>query len=229
MNKGIGVSPGVVVGAAYRVESVLGSGEPQTLDGAAQVAAEIARFDRAVEETTAELEVFIERIALELGAPIIRVWAGTTGSAVADDDARWRVVADLRRVAEQAAKVGVRVATEFHGGTLTDTNASTNRLLVEVDQPNLFTYWQPLLDQSDDEGVAGLRLLAPRLTHLHVYQWRTVKERRPLAEGAERWRKFLAAAAAIPGDRYAMLEFVAGDAPENFLRDAATLRAWLTA
>lgn len=68
MHKGIGVSPGVVVGVAYRVESVLGSGEPRTLDDPARVPAEVARFDRAVEEATAELETFIERVALELGA-----------------------------------------------------------------------------------------------------------------------------------------------------------------
>ena len=69
MHKGIGVSPGVVVGVAYRVESVLGSGEPQTLDSAAKVPDEVARFDRAVEATTAELETFVQRIALELGTP----------------------------------------------------------------------------------------------------------------------------------------------------------------
>ena len=42
MHKGIAVSPGVVVGVAYRVESVFGSIEPQTLDGPGQVPAEIA-------------------------------------------------------------------------------------------------------------------------------------------------------------------------------------------
>ncbi|WP_165068575.1 phosphoenolpyruvate--protein phosphotransferase [Paludisphaera rhizosphaerae] len=69
MLKGIGVSPGVVVGVAYRVESVLGAGEPQSLESAAMVPGEIARFDRAVEETTVELETFVQRIALELGTP----------------------------------------------------------------------------------------------------------------------------------------------------------------
>jgi sugar phosphate isomerase/epimerase len=167
--------------------------------------------------------------ALELGAPVIRVWAGTAGSAEMEDEARWRVAADLRRIAELAARAGVRVAVEFHGGTLTDSNESTHRLLLQADQPNLFTYWQPLLDMTDEACVEGLRQLAPRLAHLHVYQWRTVQDRRPLAEGAERWRSFLQAAAAAPGDRHAMLEFVADDAPENFLSDAATLRGWLKA
>ena len=51
--------------------------------------------------------------------------------------------------------------------------------------------------------------------------------RLPLADGAERWREFLAIAAGATGDRYAMLEFVERDAPECFLRDAATLKSWL--
>lgn len=165
--------------------------------------------------------------ALELGAPIIRVWAGTAGSAVSTEDARWQVVADLRRVAEQAAKAGVHIATEFHGGTLADTNASTNQLLLEVDHPNLYTYWQPLTGMSDETCLQALEQLAPRLAHLHVFHWRTPQERYALADGAARWRKFLAAAWQVPGDRGAMLEFVQEDRPENFLRDAATLREWL--
>ena len=44
MRKGIGVSPGVVVGVAHRVESVLGSIEQQTLDSPSLVAG----GDRAV-------------------------------------------------------------------------------------------------------------------------------------------------------------------------------------
>ena len=44
MHKGIGVSPGVVVGVAHRVESVLGSIEPKTLDSPGQIPAEIALF-----------------------------------------------------------------------------------------------------------------------------------------------------------------------------------------
>ncbi|WP_165243641.1 phosphoenolpyruvate--protein phosphotransferase [Paludisphaera soli] len=74
MHKGIGVSPGVVVGVAYRVESVLGSGEPQTLDDPARIPDEIARFDRAVEDTAAELETFVQRIALELGTPAAEIF-----------------------------------------------------------------------------------------------------------------------------------------------------------
>jgi phosphotransferase system enzyme I (PtsI) len=67
MHKGIGVSPGVVVGVVYRVESVLGPSEPKTLDSPSHVPAEIAHFDRAVEEAAAELESLVQRVAQELG------------------------------------------------------------------------------------------------------------------------------------------------------------------
>ena len=165
--------------------------------------------------------------ALALGAPVIRVWAGSAGSATVDDEVRGRVVEDLRRITELAAKAGVRIATEFHGGTLTDTNESTHQLLSEVDHSNLYTYWQPLMGMSDETCVEAIGQLSPRLSHLHVYHWDSVKERCALAAGAERWQKFLQAAQKVPGDRYAMLEFVKDDEPENFLRDAATLREWL--
>jgi phosphoenolpyruvate-protein phosphotransferase (PTS system enzyme I) len=68
MPKGIGVSPGIVVGVAHRVESVFGSIEQQTLDNPAQAPAEIERFDRAVRESTADLETLVDKVAQEMGA-----------------------------------------------------------------------------------------------------------------------------------------------------------------
>jgi len=165
--------------------------------------------------------------AVELGAPLVRVWAGTAGSAAASPAGRALVVADLARVAALAAEARVGVSLEFHNGTLADTADSTARLLAEVGQPNLATYWQPPLELDTAACVSDLHRLLPRLTHLHVYHWLTLSDRRPLAEGAARWRKFLDVAATAPGDRHAMLEYVEGDAPASFLRDAATLKALL--
>ena len=165
--------------------------------------------------------------ALALGAPVIRVWAGPAGSAETNAATRQSVVADLQRVAGLAARAGVKIAAEFHGGTLNDTNGMAVRLLAEVGHANFYSYWQPTVQMDDPECVAGLGLIGPRLSHLHVFHWHPVRERRPLAEGAERWALFLRRAEAVPGDRYAMLEFVEKDSPENFLSDAATLKSWL--
>ena len=68
MHKGIAVSPGVVVGVAYRVDSVFGSSEPQTLAEPGLVAAEVERFDRAVVLSAAELEAVVAKVAQQLGS-----------------------------------------------------------------------------------------------------------------------------------------------------------------
>lgn len=166
--------------------------------------------------------------AVELGAPTIRVWPGGAGSDVTDEEGRWKIIEDLRRISGLAAKAGVSVSTEFHGGTLTDTNESAGRLFVEVDHANLFTCWQPHNGEGTEECVAGLREMQSRVSNIHVFHWwPTSAERHALAEGAERWGAFWPLLKAVPGDRYALLEFVRGDEAEAFLRDAATLRAWL--
>jgi phosphotransferase system enzyme I (PtsI) len=67
MHKGIAVSPGVVVGAAYRVDAVFGASEPQVLDDETLVEAEIARFDEAIATSAAELEAVVAKVAQQLG------------------------------------------------------------------------------------------------------------------------------------------------------------------
>ncbi len=166
--------------------------------------------------------------AVELGAPTIRVWPGNKGSAEAGESERWAVIEDLRRISALAAQVGVTISTEFHGGTLTDTNESASQLLVEVDHANLFTCWQPHNGEETAECVAGLRAVLPKVGNVHVFHWwPTAAERHALADGAERWAGFWRELKGAPGDRFALLEFVRGDEPEAFLSDAATLGEWL--
>lgn len=165
--------------------------------------------------------------ALGLGAPCIRVWAGTAGSPETDARLRDAIVGDLRTIARQAADAGVRVATEWHAGTLTDTTASALALLREVDHPNLGTFWQPRIGDPLEQGVADLRAIAPRLEAVHVFHWRTVQDRRPLAEGEAPWRAYLAEIrACAPRVRFASLEFLPSETLEDLRRDAATLVRW---
>ena len=63
------MSPGVVVGVAHRVESVLGSIEQQALEDSSQIPAEAERFDRAVAESAADLEVQVQKVAQDSGNP----------------------------------------------------------------------------------------------------------------------------------------------------------------
>jgi phosphotransferase system enzyme I (PtsI) len=67
MHKGIAVSPGVVVGVAYRVDSVFGASDPQTLADPAEIPHETERFDRAVALSSTELESIVAKVAQQLG------------------------------------------------------------------------------------------------------------------------------------------------------------------
>jgi sugar phosphate isomerase/epimerase len=169
--------------------------------------------------------------AVELGAPMIRIWAGAKGSAETSAEGRREVAGDLRRICDLAAKANRLVTCEWHGGTLTDTAASANDLLEAAAHPALRTYWQP---RTRGERAAGLRemdVALPLLGGLHVFHWHLqTAERLPLAEGEGGWLAYLNKAANAPGSGplFASIEFVRGGNPAQFLDDAETLRSWLS-
>jgi len=159
--------------------------------------------------------------AKSLGAPRIRVWAGNAGSEETPD--RTPVVADLRRIAEQAGAEGVEIAVEYHANTLTDTLESALDLFADV--PAVKPYWQPPVGSTRADAVAAVPALNP--VAAHVFSWSDTGERLPLSDRAELWRPVLATLAELPGARHALLEFVRDDDPAAFAADAATLHTWL--
>ncbi len=163
--------------------------------------------------------------ARALGAKVIRVWAGTHPSAQATREYAARVAAEAAAIAGLAAEAGIRVAFEWHRDTLTDTNESAMTLLRHAGHPNLYCLWQPTAALTPAQRVDGLRGLGDRLLNLHVYYWPD-DVRRPLAEGMDDWRRYLACAGP-GGGRFALLEFVMGDTEAQFARDAAALRELL--
>jgi len=169
--------------------------------------------------------------AVALGAPTIRVWAGNIGSEAADEAAWKSVRDDAHRIAGLAAKERVNVALEFHGGTLNDTPGSARRLWQELDHPNLRSLWQPLPTLTSREQDESLSVILPHLSHIHVFHWipGPPVERRPLAEGAADWARWLGMI--MPGfpATPALLEFVAADDPDNLPADATTLHRLLGA
>lgn len=171
--------------------------------------------------------------ARALGAPSIRVWAGTRASADTDPSGRAEVVAQLRDWAEAGHDHGLRVAVERHVGTLTDTARSASSLLADVDHPNLFAYWQPPTDLTTPGKLADVDAFATtgRLSNVHVFSWAADHARLPLADGADYWPGALdrIARAPAPDDRWALLEFVAEDDPARLREDAVTLHRWLGA
>jgi hypothetical protein len=165
-------------------------------------------------------------VAVALGAPLIRVWPGRRGSVEANLEYRRLVGENLKRVGDTAARARITIGLEFHSNTLTDTVESALELVQTVSRENVKLYWQP----SRDVRLESLNAVAPWLANLHVFHWESAAPkivRKPLLDGYTFWKSCIDFADQLPGDRYALLEFVRGDDPDQFLEDAATLKRLL--
>jgi sugar phosphate isomerase/epimerase len=162
-----------------------------------------------------------------LGAPVVRVWAGDRATAHADDTWWETCVNDTRRVAGMAQDAGIELAFEYHGGTLTDSGPNARRFLEAVDHPNVQCYWQPTVNSEPETRMANLEAVTPWLRHVHIFHW-TPGMRLPLAEGRDEWAGYLRHVSETGRSHGALLEFVEDNAPESFLRDAATLKEILS-
>ena len=182
-------------------------------------------YYRLTDEEDGLAEKVVET-AQELGAPLIRVWAGTLPSADAEDRYRERIAENFRSIAQMAGKAGMEVACEYHGGTLTDNAASALELMKSVNLPNAGTLWQPPVDMSAEDCVQSIRTVKDSIRNIHVFSWDGT-DRLPLAAGEKKWRMCLNEIAHLPGDRRLMMEFVRGDSPEQLAQDAACLQRWL--
>lgn len=181
------------------------------------------RFDPA----GLSLEPVLES-ALALGATTIRVWGGTVGSADLPPAERARLVQAAWEAADLAARAGCEIALEYHGQTVTDTNASAAAFLEEVHHPACRSYWQPRTLATLHERQEGLEAVLPLLAHVHVFEWTGQPiQRHPLSAGSAEWLSTFATIQRTGRLHTAFLEFVENDAPEAFLRDAATLHRLL--
>ncbi len=161
--------------------------------------------------------------ACELDAPVIRVWAGKSGSACSSDEYRQHVTDDIRRIAELALSRGKTIALEYHKNTLADNAESVCRLLNSVNCKNVGTYWQLPGDRDHIRVKAALEKVKEKLVNLHIFYWEAGK-RMPLKEGEEIWREYLAVLSGDKRDRHAMIEFVNDDCPQQFTEDAEVLK-----
>jgi sugar phosphate isomerase/epimerase len=165
--------------------------------------------------------------ARTLGAPLIRVWVGNRASADISAAEFAAMVAEARDLADQAAAVGITIATEWHGGTLTDRCDVTLAFLRAVDRANFRTVWQPHQGQTEVAASADLAEALPWVVHLHVFSWWPMNERHPLAYREGAWRTWLAIAARAGRPLAAGLEFVVNDDPAVLPADATLLRAMI--
>lgn len=185
-------------------------------------------YYRLADDASPEIEAVLDS-AEALGTQTIRVWAGNKGSAEADDAYREAVKADARQICARAAQRNMRMAFEYHGGTLTDTVDSAVDLLAAVPLPNLDSLWQPPNGQPEEICEQSLRSILPRVSNVHVFHWgmKGWGERFALAEGEARWRRYFAILSEAAKPRWALLEFVKDDALTQYRADAVTLRRLL--
>jgi sugar phosphate isomerase/epimerase len=197
-----------------------------TLDAGIKIASYGSYYRLGNDEISFEL---VLETALELGAPGIRVWAGTRGSAKEDEDYWQEIIDASRQVIEVAARSGISISYEFHPDTLADTTESTLRLLNAVAHPDLFTYWQVPTNADVQKNRDSLKRLLDRISNIHVFHLNPGYERCPLEDGQEDWIKYLDILCSSEREHYAMLEFVRSDSVDAFREDARTLIRWLDA
>jgi sugar phosphate isomerase/epimerase len=110
-------------------------------------------------------------VAEQLGAPLVRVFAGYPEGDPAQRGARWPAMVDsLREVAAYAAHAGVRLGLENHNhAAFTPTAAEFLRVLKEVNSPHLI----PLLDTGNFiDGWPSLEKTLALAAHVHAKFWK---------------------------------------------------------
>lgn len=172
------------------------------------------------ENPTQEIEKVLES-AQALGAPTIRIWAGKQGSAVAKTSYREKVVSQISLACEMAKKIGIKIATEYHRNSLTDSLESTKLLFSQVNNTNMFTYWQPNPDINFDEQLHEIDHLKEKICTYHVFSWEKGNIRLPLSDLRAQWEEYCKKIS--PDTINMIIEFVKDDSTEQFEADAKAL------
>lgn len=173
-----------------------------------------------------------------LGAPTVRVWAGSCPSARARKR-DWKLcVQELQDACEKAANVGADIAVEMQSGTFADTAASANRLLDDVAAPNLKLNYQPGNGLPPEDPVKRLRSVVHRLASVRVRNYDRLlsdpDDRQyivPLAEGVFDYRKLISILREADFEGYIGVEAIsakASDKVDALKAEYEYLRALLT-
>lgn len=214
---------------------------PNNLDNAARVANMTRAAGIAVaaygsyfrlgtsDDPTAAFAPVLET-AKVLGAPVIRIWAGTAGSAETPPARRAALADEARALAELAKAADITITLECHGGTLTDRWESAAAFVREVNHPHLRLYWQPNQLYDLAYNCCAAEELAANAVHLHVFHW-DATHHYPLEMGRDDWREYLTIFRRAWQDNEQehalLLEFMHDDRLESLSPTAAELLSWL--
>lgn len=163
---------------------------------------------------------FLETAKL-LGTDIIRVWAGTKGSALTSEEERKALTSEAKEISKKASKFGIKIDFEYHPNTLTDDADSAVRLIKEVDEPNCGIYWQPNYQLTEEANLAAAQKVLPYVDVLHVFYWSSDYKRLFMEQGKDEVLKYLKVFK--DKDVYKLLEFVPEDKIEYLPKEAEVL------
>lgn len=154
------------------------------------------------------------RIAANLGASLIRVWAGEQEYADVTSDHWDAVIADLNRLAEQAGDRDIGVTVERHAGTVTDATEGAAAVIDETSD-RVGLNWQPEFRQDAETVRDDIDALADVTNNVHLQAVAAPgeTERCPLAFAYFDVSDVVASLAASGFDGYLEIEFVSDRAP----------------
>ena len=108
---------------------------------------------------------------------------------------------------------------ECHIKTYTNRKESALELMQAVGGEHFKMYWQPNQFNSDEENIASAKLLFPYTEHIHVFNWKQ-KEKYPLADAKDIWKKYLSNFK----DNTLLLEFMPDGKIESLKTEADALK-----
>jgi sugar phosphate isomerase/epimerase len=153
-----------------------------------------------------------------VGGRAIRIFTGKQRSSTCTPEGRVRAVAALRRLADRAGDLGIRLAAEVHDWNLTDTIEACEDLVREVGRPSFGLIFHPSMFSPDP--VPALHRLWPRIFHIHA-----TNPPGGIADGPIDWRRLVAVLAARGYAGWLSVEWFAADPDAATAREAAALAA----
>lgn len=162
--------------------------------------------------------------AVCLGAPVIRIWAGTDSSNTISSAKREEITAECVEIADMAKEEGISVAFECHRYTLTDDYKSSLRLIKEIDRENIQMFWQPNEGKDFEYNITALKHLLPYIKNVHVFNWPQPNVRLPLKDGSGEWKKYFEILRSDTKTHFCSLEFMPDDLSESLALEAKTMK-----
>lgn len=165
-----------------------------------------------------ELTTYINAAKI-LGTDILRLWCGNKGSNEYTPEEKVLLFDECKKAGLIAQKHNVKICMECHNNTYTDTKEGAYELMKQVSLPSFRMYWQPNQFVTEQGNTSYARLLSPYTEHIHVFNWEG-KEKFPLSEATDLWKKYLAE---FDGSKTLLLEFMPDNRIESLKTEADSL------